>query len=256
MFTNERSLRGAATRAGLGPNEYLDRLNKGLRYCWRCKEWHHATAFGLDSSRPDGVRRDCRESRNATARKTATPDAVRPEGRRWLPIVGYEGLYEVSDHGEVWTCRRHGRTGRLLTQHIDRNGYMNVGLTRNGKTSTLAVHRLLMAAFVGPCPPDLETRHLDGNRSRNLWPENLIYGTPEENAADKVTHGTATVGERNGRHKLTAVQVGEIHERWRGGESKRSLSRRFGVSPPEIRRILAGTAWAREFPRTTEAVPA
>jgi hypothetical protein len=40
MDTRERALRSAATKAGLGVNEYLDRLNKGLKYCWRCQDWH------------------------------------------------------------------------------------------------------------------------------------------------------------------------------------------------------------------------
>jgi hypothetical protein len=149
--------------------------------------------------------------------------------------------------------------------------YLNVGLVRDGHQKTIPVHQLAMRAFAGPCLPGRETRHLDGNSTNNRWAPgsteeevraaggNLIYGTRPENAQDKVGHGTATRGERNGRHKLTVGDVREIHRRRQGGESKKSLSRNFGVAPPIIRRILAGSAWqdvAREFPRTAEAVTA
>ncbi len=172
--------------------------------------------------------------------------------RQWRTIPGYEGSYEVSSKGDVWSLPRGGTAGRLLKQHIDRKGlYLNVGLVRDGGQKTIPVHLLVIRAFVGPCPPGLETRHLDGNSVNNSWPDNLVYGTYEENLADKFRHGTTMRGERNPRHKLTADDVREIHRRWRGGESKKSLSRNFGVTPPAIRNILAGTAWPdiyREFP--------
>jgi hypothetical protein len=184
------------------------------------------------------------------------PPPSRPfAGRRWLPVPGYEGSYEISDRGDVWSLPRNGKCGRLLRPSRDRAGYMHVGLCRAGVMKNLTVHRLVMAAFVGPCPDGLETRHLDGNPSNNAWPDNLAYGTAEENLADKLRHGTTGRGERNPRHKLTTDDVREIHRRFEVGESKRSLARSFGVTPPMVRNILAGTAWqevGREFPRVTE----
>jgi hypothetical protein len=54
----------------------------------------------------------------------------------------------------------------------------------------------------------MQCRHLDGNRSNNRL-DNLAWGTPLENGADKARHGTAK-GERNGRAKLTAAKVRRI----------------------------------------------
>lgn len=252
MFVSENTLRRMASRAGLSTTEYRERLNRGLRYCWRCQDWHPCSDFGKDASRWDGLRRSCRRSINAASRQSNLVDD-RPLGRTWKPVVGYEGLYDVSDCGDVWSRPRNGKSGRLLKAQTMRGGYLAVGLCAGGRQQTLFVHVLVMGAFVGPCPAGLQTRHLDGDPTNNVWPANLTYGTAVENAADKVVHGTVLAGERHPRHKLTRVDVQAIHEAWRGGESKRSLARRFGVTPPMIRRILAGTAWSDEFAKAVSA---
>jgi hypothetical protein len=259
MGTAEGALKVAANRAGLGINEYIDRLNKGLKYCRGCQDWHPRAAFSKNAGRRDGFAAACRESMNAAARK---PPSLNPRPlpeRQWRSAVGYEGLYDISDKGDVWSLPRCGRPGRLLKQTRNRGGYLVVDLYRDGEQRTFKVHGLVMAAFVGPRPAGQEVRHLDGDPTNNSWPHNLTYGTFAENLADKFRHETTTRGERHPNHKLTSAEIMEIHRRWHGGESKRSLSRHFGVAPPRIRRILSGSAWQdeyREFPRDTEAVPA
>jgi hypothetical protein len=59
----------------------------------------------------------------------------------------------------------------------------------NRVRSNQFVHRLVLAAFVGPCPEGMEVRHLDGNPA-NTRLANLRYGTHSENELDKVRHGT------------------------------------------------------------------
>lgn len=110
---------------------------------------------------------------------------------RWAPVVGWEGLYEVSTHGRVRSLARPGHPhGRYLTPHLaKRGGYLSVGLTRSPKRITAKVHRLVAQAFLGPCPDGLMVRHLDGN-PQNPRVENLAYGTASENQLDTVRHGT------------------------------------------------------------------
>jgi hypothetical protein len=110
-------------------------------------------------------------------------------GEHWLPVADYHGLYEVSSCGRVWSVPRLNATGRMLRHAPDKNGYPHVGLHRNGEQQQHAVHRLVLDAFVGPLPPGMETRHLDGN-SGNACLDNLIYGTRSENILDEVRHGT------------------------------------------------------------------
>ena len=94
-------------------------------------------------------------------------------GERWLPIPGYEDRYEVSDRGRVrsWVSRP---SPRLLSQIRQNTGYVTVALSRGGFTEQQLIHRLVLLAFVGPCPDGMETRHLDGLRPNNRL-TNLAY---------------------------------------------------------------------------------
>lgn len=82
--TPEGALKVAAARTGLGVNEYVDRLNKGLLYCWRCQDWHAADAFGKDSSRWRGRASSCRRSRGAAVRSAYRPKPRPKAGRRYV----------------------------------------------------------------------------------------------------------------------------------------------------------------------------
>jgi hypothetical protein len=106
----------------------------------------------------------------------------------WRPVVGYEGLYEVSSIGEVRSLPRKTTRGCVLRQHPNRWGYLQIKLVANGISRTVAVYVLVTAAFLGPRPPGLETRHLDGRQTRNCV-SNLRYGTKSENAQDRLRHG-------------------------------------------------------------------
>jgi hypothetical protein len=123
---------------------------------------------------------------------------VNRTSEQWRPVVGYEGLYEVSDHGRVRSLDRHfdrrghpvrvwGRVMRLSWSN--RGGYPTVGLCRDGKQRTWNVHRLVMEAFVGPMPAGMEIRHIDGNPA-NACLVNLQYGSSSDNKWDQVRHGT------------------------------------------------------------------
>lgn len=103
---------------------------------------------------------------------------------RWLPVVGYEGRYEVSDLGQV---RRVG--GRLLKPGRVR-GHRHVSLCGDGKPRSVRLHLLVLEAFVGPRSAGLEARHLDDDGDNNRL-DNLCWGTRRENMLDRV---------RNGRH--------------------------------------------------------
>lgn len=104
----------------------------------------------------------------------------------WLPIPGYEGIYEVSDQGRV---RSFKRFPYILSAPHDAYGYPCVSLYIDRGRKTWKVHRLVLFAFVGPMPKGLEIRHLDGNPANGTL-SNLVYGTRSENVSDRVRHGT------------------------------------------------------------------
>lgn len=57
----------------------------------------------------------------------------------FVPIVGYEGLYEISNTGKVKSCKKN----LLLKQHDDGRGYLFVNLSKNGKAVSTKIHRLV-----------------------------------------------------------------------------------------------------------------
>lgn len=95
----------------------------------------------------------------------------------WRPIEGYEDTYEVSDQGRV---RNIKRSGRIMTQSKVTHGYLAVHLSKDGKTRSVLVHRLVAKAFI-PNPSDkAQVNHKDGIKSNNHV-YNLEWSTPHEN---------------------------------------------------------------------------
>lgn len=124
----------------------------------------------------------------------------------WRPVVGHETFYEVSDRGRVRSLRRvvpHGKRtktlqGRVLSPTAMAAGHLIVslycGIGNQGRSHQM-VHRLVLAAFVGPCPEGHEACHRNGYPSDNR-PENLYWGTCSDNVKDALRHGTHRWGSR------------------------------------------------------------
>lgn len=118
---------------------------------------------------------------------------------QWKAVAGYEGLYEVSDRGNVRSLDRtityrDGRVyqaqGQILKPSYAKDGsYPVVGLSRRGTAVRHYVHTLVLEAFTGPAPAGMECRHMDGNPTNNDR-SNLKWGTRYENIHDQIRHGT------------------------------------------------------------------
>jgi hypothetical protein len=112
----------------------------------------------------------------------------------WRSVVGFEGLYEVSDLGNVRSLSqlRWNGYGYYMTQPqflrpgIASHGYPTVTL---GRGNTRTVHSLVYDAFHGKLPIGCEIRHRDGNR-KNPKKTNLTCGTRLQNIEDAFRHGT------------------------------------------------------------------
>lgn len=108
---------------------------------------------------------------------------------RWLPVPGYEEWYSVSDHGRVRSTKY--KQPRFLRPRSDKSryGHVSVQLCRDGVAKSFRIHVLVMLAFVGPRPDDMEVCHFDGDPTNNTL-TNLRYDTASANEWDKVRHGT------------------------------------------------------------------
>lgn len=174
---------------------------------------------------------------------------------RWLPVVGWEGLYEVSSWGRVKSLvkkQEHILRPRLCGAPGKRK--LGVTLCANGAKKGRDVHRLVLEAFIGSCPETMECRHGRGGPFDNSL-ANLQWGTASDNnSVDKYRDGTALFGERNHRAVLSAELVVRIYET---SGSDREIAEALGVSRVTVTCIKNGTRWRhllgeRFKPRTTK----
>lgn len=167
---------------------------------------------------------------------------------RWLPIAGWLGWYEVSNRGRVRSVERivvfrvgapHRYRSRILKQAPNGDGHLKVTLCRPGVRVSCFVHRLVLEAFDRPCPPGMECLHGPGGPADNRWPENIRWGTPVQNCAERNT----ALGERHGFAKLTDVIVRECRQRHAQGETTASLAQQFGVAERVMGKAINRESW-------------
>jgi hypothetical protein len=160
----------------------------------------------------------------------------------WRAVPGTDG-YEVSDQGRLRSPRtRQGHPcadPRIMSPGI-MGAYRRANLGRNGSR---AVHLLVLETFVGPRPPGNQARHLNGDPLDNRL-SNLAWGTPAENYADRLGHGTHNTGSRNGRAVIGEPQVAAIRERLARGDRQADIAHEFGVGRSVIGHISTGRTWA------------
>lgn len=127
----------------------------------------------------------------------------------WQPIVGWEDYYAVSDQGRIRRVvggkgsRSFGRCKQLTVS----NRRAVVCLNRPDVQETKLVHRLVLAAFAGDCPPGNEACHNDGNALNNRL-SNLRWDTPQSNADDRVRDEATTALQANCERIVSVVYRG------------------------------------------------
>ena len=167
------------------------------------------------------------------------------EREEWRDVIGYEGVYSVSNLGRV---RRDlqvagSQRGRILSGAWDAYGYPRACLCKNDVRNTVKVHHLVAEVFIGPRPKDQTVNHKDGIKTNNRV-GNLEYCTNIENLKHAVKIGLMKrfPGERNGMSKLTAEQVLEI----RNAPTIRAacdLAQSFGLNGHSAYGIRARRCW-------------
>jgi hypothetical protein len=161
----------------------------------------------------------------------------------WKSVVGFEGLYEVSDLGNIKSVR----TGKAMRPHALPERYPHVTLSRSGLEVSAYVHDLVTEAFIGPKPEGYEVNHINLNKRDNRL-ENLEYCTCQENIKHAIEHGAINRrGEAHHGAKLTEAIVASIRSRLASGEKAKVLSEEYGVGVVQIRRIESGQRWHHSF---------
>ena len=167
----------------------------------------------------------------------------------WKDIPEFKGFYQVSNIGRVKSLDRVDSNGRkrpmkILQLNPDSDGYLIVGLHKNGKCKTAKIHRLVAEAFIQNPNRYKEVNHKDENKKNNSV-ENLEWCTTQYN----LTYGhrlECAKGENNHLHKLTKEQVIEIRRMYKKGDpqlGQSALGRKYGVAHGSIAWIVNRKSW-------------
>ena len=95
---------------------------------------------------------------------------------QWKPIKGYEGLYEVSNLGRIKSLR----SGRLMSLCPNSRKYLGAHLTKDGKSETVHIHRIVAEVFCERPEGKNVVDHINGNKNDNRA-SNLRWTTQKEN---------------------------------------------------------------------------
>lgn len=164
----------------------------------------------------------------------------------WLPIVGYEGLYEVSDRGRVRsTAWGQGRRTDLVIGGHNHKGYRRVTLHVHRERRSFMVHALVLEAFVGPRPDGYYVDHKNtvkhDNRLANLeWVPPAVNAERAE-AAGLIPHQR---GEQHYAARLTEADVRTIRQLRAAGMRLVAIGARYGVAHSLISAIVLRKKWA------------
>ena len=156
-------------------------------------------------------------------------------------IPGFEGLYAVTSCGRVWSHQ----SKIFLTPREDKDGYLRVGLTKNGKQYTRFIHRLVAETYL-PNPSNLPLiNHINENKQDNRLSNlewcthwyNLTYSRDRETALSK---GVEFKVEKNKRpstgapKRVRCIETGQIFES--GAEAARQLN----LDPSHLSKVCLG----------------
>lgn len=133
----------------------------------------------------------------------------------WKDVLGYEGLYQVNDYGNVKSLSRTITKGnityvtkdKILKQSVDSVGYPYVNLSDYKKQKTFRVHQLVAVAFLNHTPDKhkgLVIDHIDGNKLNNMTTNLQLITNKKNTSKDR----------KNKTSKYTGVSWHKQSNKW------------------------------------------
>lgn len=171
------------------------------------------------------------------------------------PIPSLPG-YRIDRVGNLYSCLKKGGNEdhprltltplwRQLKQQVSKFGYLHTTVvTPNSRKADKRISRLVLEAWVGPCPANHEACHNDGNRTNNDL-DNLRWDTMSGNQKDRVKHGTSSRGiHRSGRRKLSAADVIKIRELRAAGVRRIDVAAQFKIGKNHVTHLTKKRSWS------------
>ena len=122
----------------------------------------------------------------------------------WRDVIGYEGLYQVSEFGDIMNLNyKNSGKAQIMKQHQNKDGYMQIKLTKNGTRKNYKIHRLVAEVFCNKeCEEYNQVNHIDEDKTNNRY-SNLEWCDAKYNS----NYGTRN--ERKGK-KMSLIQMKKV----------------------------------------------
>ena len=156
-----------------------------------------------------------------------------------IPIKGYENLYLISENGAVFSVKQNKQLKLSNSE-----GYLRVGLTKDGKRKKFLVHRLVAINFIDN-PKNLPiVNHKDSVKTNNnklnlQWStnrDNTIHWHNELKKSNNLPVGVEKIGEEKYRSRIVIgkklVSLGTFDNKWKAGTHY--LRKKKSISPKTI----------------------
>ncbi len=171
-------------------------------------------------------------------------------------VKGYEGLYYVTDTGEVWSYDReytipiHNikkiRKGRKIKTSKGTNGYLSISLCKNGIVESFSHHRLVAFHFIKNPLKKPQVNHKNGIKTDNRA-ENLEWMTAKENSFHAFKTGLSKVpmfkGEQIGTSKLKQEDILKIRQLLKKGLFQKDIAKLFKIDQTTVSDIKLRKRW-------------
>jgi len=175
----------------------------------------------------------------------------------WKQVVGFEGIYDVSDQGQVRRIKPY-KTGKFVNTPLPRimiggnngRGYKTVLLSGSeaSRNKSYKIHQLVAYAFLGAKVGQQEINHINRDRSDNRLC-NLEYVSHQRNMKHcyefKERQDTCPRGTKHHNARINNEIARDIKQRLQSGEIMRNMSEQYGISIAAIHMIKTGKTWAR-----------
>jgi hypothetical protein len=171
------------------------------------------------------------------------PTDNKSSNETWKNIIDYEGLYQVSNFGNVKSLgNEFTRKERLLKLSPQSKGYLTVVLQKNTTRKMVLVHRLVAEYFIPNIDNKPQVNHINGIKTDNRI-ENLEWVSHRENLNHAIENNLVLKGDKNPTSKLKENEVIMIHNLLSKGVCIKALSKKYNVSFGTISGIRSGRYW-------------
>ncbi len=151
-------------------------------------------------------------------------------------IENYNGDYAIGNEGSIYSSKKMCKWVKLSVE-IDTFGHQRIQLCKNGIIKHHFIHILVLEAFIGPCPPGMESCHGSNGKYDNSV-SNLYWGTHSTNMQDKHRDGTMPKGETHHNAQFTDSEIALMRELHKQGYSQRSIARKFHAGFSTVNRYV------------------